>query len=152
MLNVAIMCTVVVYAMPAYFALNTGMIFGAMLGASGPVFGARPHEGARREPQADHDHNVLLFVLFCGAAFKGALNTLGAATLGLCFLLFSVQLMKRWRKKKKDGQRAVLLLLHGSARGYLGISLFIPMAVWHRSSTIFSCEVMSTRPFALRRR
>ena len=38
--NTMMMCTFVVYAMPDYFALNTGMMFGATLVASDPVTGA----------------------------------------------------------------------------------------------------------------
>ena len=109
-------------------------MFAAMLGA--PF--ARRHEGHRRRPQAGHDHHVLLFISFCGTAFEDetihagklvsitAINTLGAATVGVCFLLFSVLVLKRFRKKKMDVVLAIdisvpiLLLLLGSARGYFG--------------------------------
>ena len=85
--------------MPAYFTLNTVMMFGAMLCASNPVFCARRYQGDGRGPQADHDHHVLLSMLFYGTAFEGetahagepvsitAMNTLGA-TLGLLFFFF----------------------------------------------------------------
>lgn len=79
------------------------------------------HEGDRSGPQADHDHqrrqhherrnDVLLVTPFCGAAFEEntihagelafftATNTLGTATLCLCFLLFSVLVLKLCKKE-----------------------------------------------------
>ena len=86
-------------------------MFGAMLGALSPAFGAHQHEGDWREPQAGHDHHVLLSTPFCGTAFEDetthagepvsitAMNTLGAATLGLCLFLVSVLVLRRCRKK-----------------------------------------------------
>mmetsp|Transcript_55983 Transcript_55983/g.149342 ORF Transcript_55983/g.149342 Transcript_55983/m.149342 type:complete len:157 (-) Transcript_55983:516-986(-) len=139
LLSGLMMCTFVVCALPDYFALNPSMMFGSMLGASDLVFGARWHEGVRRGPHADHDHHVLLFTPFYGAVFEdetihagelvsyAAMNMLGAAILGVCFLFFST-LQFSW----------VPPAFSPSSR-LAGL----------RSSTIFSCGVMSTRTAAL---
>ena len=57
-------------AMPEYFSLNTGMMFGAMLAASDTVSSARRHEGDRRGRQGDHDHHILLFAPFYAVALE----------------------------------------------------------------------------------
>jgi NhaP-type Na+/H+ or K+/H+ antiporter len=111
----------VVYLLPQYFDWNTGMMFGAMLAASDPVavlagmkeLGADPRLTTiiSGESIMNDGCAVVLFTLFYGAAFEGktftalgvakftVVQTFGAATLGLCFLLGGLLVLKLCRRE-----------------------------------------------------
>ena len=121
LMSAVIMCVFVVYALPDFFDWNTGMMFGAMLAASDPVsvlagmkeIGADPRliTIISAESIMNDGCGVLLFTPFYGAAFEDedihagelvaftAMNTLGAATLSLLFLFFSVLVLRMCRKE-----------------------------------------------------
>jgi NhaP-type Na+/H+ or K+/H+ antiporter len=121
LMSAVIMCVFVVYALPDFFDWNTGMMFGAMLAASDPVsvlagmkeIGADPRliTIISAESIMNDGCGVLLFTPFYGAAFEDedihagelvaftAMNTLGAATLSLVFLFFSVLVLRLCRKE-----------------------------------------------------
>ena len=116
-----LVCAFVVYLLPKYFDWNTGMMFGAMLAASDPVavlagmkeLGADPRLTTiiSGESIMNDGCAVVLFTLFYGVALEGkaftawevvkftGVQTVGAATLGLCFLFGGLLVLKLCRKE-----------------------------------------------------